>query len=102
MTDAFEQVIEKAVEAAVRKVLNINRATNRRLFSVKEAAEYIGLSKREVYNMITTEELPPVTRGRRKMLDIRDIDKWIERNKRRSTTTSTPPYPPGERNPSDS
>jgi len=80
-TDAFESLIERAVEAAVRKALNVNDATNRRLLSIEESAVYLSLSKREVYNMIATDELPPVSHGRRKMLDIRDLDHWIERNK---------------------
>lgn len=80
-TDAFQQVIEHAVEAAVRKALNISHVTNRRLLSIEEAAVYLSLSKREVYKMIANQELPVVTHGRRKMLDIGDLDLWIARNK---------------------
>jgi excisionase family DNA binding protein len=80
-TDVFQEVIEKAVEAGVRKALNITEATNRRLLSIEEGAVYLSLSKREVYNMIAIGELPTVTHGRRKMLDIRDVDQWIERRK---------------------
>jgi excisionase family DNA binding protein len=80
-TDAFQQVIEQAVEVAVRKALNISTATNRRLLAIEEGAVYLSLSKREVYNMIANGDLPAVTHGRRKMLDIQDLDQWIARNK---------------------
>jgi excisionase family DNA binding protein len=80
-SDAFQQVIDQAVEAAVRKVLNISEATNRRLLSIEETAVFLSLSKREVYNMIATHELPAVTHGRRKMLDIIDLNAWIKQNK---------------------
>lgn len=79
--DVFESLIVRAVEIGVRKVFNVNEVTNRRLLSVEESAVYLGLSKREIYNMIATGELPPVRHRRRKMLDIRDLDHWIERNK---------------------
>jgi excisionase family DNA binding protein len=82
VTDAFQEVIERAVEAGVRKALNVNSATNRRLLSPEEAAVYLSLSKREVYNMIANNQLVSVTHGRRKMLDIRDLDEWIDANKR--------------------
>jgi excisionase family DNA binding protein len=80
-TDAFQQVIEQAVESAVRKALNIHSATNRRLLSIEEVAAYLSLSKREVYNMVATAQLPAVTHGRRKMIDIRDLDAWIDESK---------------------
>ena len=81
VTDAFQHIIEQAVESGVRKALNLSEATNRRLLTITEAAIYLALSKREVYNMIATGELPAVTHGRRKMLDIRDLEEWIRRNK---------------------
>jgi excisionase family DNA binding protein len=81
VADAFQQVIEQAVEAGVRKALNVSQVTNRRLLSITEGATYLALSKREIYNMIGTGDLPAVKHGRRKMLDIRDLDEWIARNK---------------------
>ena len=81
-TDAFESLIERAVEAGVRKALNVNEVTNRRLLSIDEGAVYLSLSKREIYNMLTAEKSPSVSHGRRKMLDIRDLDQWIAQNKR--------------------
>jgi excisionase family DNA binding protein len=80
-TDVFSRVIEQAVEAGVKKALNISETTNRRLLSVAEASVYISLSEREVYNMISNHQLRGVKHGRRTMVDIRDLDEWIESNK---------------------
>ena len=81
--DTFEQAIEHAVETAVRKALNVNPATNRRLLSVDEAATYLSLSKRELYNMLQRGALPVVKQGKRTMIDIRDLDTWIEHAKKK-------------------
>ncbi len=80
-TDALTLVIEQAVEAGIRRALNGNGAMNRRLLSADEAALYVSLSRREIYNLIANRQLPAVIRGRRKMLDIQDLDAWIDRNK---------------------
>lgn len=80
--DAFAEVIERAVEAAIRKALNLSEATNRRLMTVEEAAVYLSLSEREIHNMIALTDLQCVRRGRRVMIDIHDLDLWIETNKR--------------------
>lgn len=79
--DAFNDAVERAVECAVKKALNINDATNRRLLTIEESAQYLSLCEREIHNMNANHELPVVRRGRRKMIDIRDLDAWIERNK---------------------
>ena len=39
------------------------------------------LSEREVYNMISNGQLRAVKHGWRKMVDIRDLDEWIESKK---------------------
>jgi excisionase family DNA binding protein len=79
--DAFREAIERAVESALRKTLNISDASNRRLLTVEETAQYLSLSEREIHNMLANHELPGVRRGRRVMIDIRDVDSWIEVNK---------------------
>jgi excisionase family DNA binding protein len=53
----------------------------RRLLSAHEAAVYLALSEREIYNMIATKVLRGVRHGRRVMIDIRDIEQWIESKK---------------------
>ena len=82
VTDAFSQVIEQAVVAGVRKALGVSDGTNKRLLSVEQAATYLCLSERELYNMIANKELAAVKHGRRTMIDVRDLDQWIESNKR--------------------
>jgi len=80
-TDTIQQFIADAVRMAVRDELGKATSTVNRLRSVEETAEYLNLSKREIYNMIATGELPVVSHGRRKMLDVKDLDRWIEMNK---------------------
>lgn len=80
-SDAFAELIEHAVETAVCKALGAPDAMNRRLLSIEGAAGYLALSKREVYNMVSSRELAVVVHGRRKMLDIKDLERWIEQNK---------------------
>jgi len=80
-TDTFAEIIRVAAAAGVREALNVQDATNRRLLTVEQAAEYLALSKREIWNMIAGHELPVVAHGRRKMIDIQDLNSWIDRNK---------------------
>lgn len=54
----------------------------KRLYSVKEAAGYLGLSPWTVRETIWRGELPSVRAGRRVLLDLRDLDAFVERNKR--------------------
>ena len=51
------------------------------LFSVKEAAVYLGRSEQSVQHLIFERELPVVRVGRRVHLHKRDLDAWIEKNK---------------------
>jgi excisionase family DNA binding protein len=80
--DALSQVIEQAVAVGIRKALGSIDNTSRRLFSIDQAGTYLCLSERELYNMLANKELVAVKHGRRTMLDVRDLDRWIESNKR--------------------
>ncbi len=55
----------------------------RRLYSIKEASQYLGRSVWALREMLWAGKLPYVRDGRRILLDIRDMDAWIEKNKRR-------------------
>ena len=53
----------------------------KRLYSVPEAAEYLGRSVWSIRELIWNGSIPCVRMGRRVHLDIIDLDNWIERNK---------------------
>lgn len=61
---------------------NDHRLT-KRLFSIKETAVYLGRSPWTIAEMVRTGKFPYVPDGKRKLLDIRDIDRWIEMNKKK-------------------
>lgn len=55
---------------------------NKRLYSIKDAADYLGRSPWTVAEMVRTGKLPYIVDGKRKFLDILDINRWIDINKR--------------------
>jgi len=61
------------------------RMTNpvrQRLFSIKDAALYLGFSVRSIRNLVYSRELPIVRLGAKIFFDIKDLELWIEANKR--------------------
>ncbi len=50
----------------------------RRLISVQEAADYIGLSPDTVYTMVSEQRIPYVKVGRRTMFDVGHLDDWLK------------------------
>jgi len=79
--DVFSETIRAAVVDGVREAMNVDEATNRRLLSAEEAATYLNLSRREIYNMVANKDLRAVKHGKRTMFDIRDLNEWIEAHK---------------------
>ncbi len=57
------------------------RALKKRLYSIKEAAIYLGRTVWAVRGMIWAGKIPCIRDGRRLMIDITDMDIWIEKNK---------------------
>ncbi len=53
----------------------------KRLYTLKEAAIYLGRSSWAVREIIWRGELPYIKNGKRILPDILDIDKWIEQSK---------------------
>jgi excisionase family DNA binding protein len=53
----------------------------KRLYSIKEAAVYLGRSVWAVREMIWAGKIPYVKDGKRILLDIFDMDRWIEQSK---------------------
>ena len=55
---------------------------SKRLYSVKEAGRYLGRSPWAIRHLIWEGHLPEVRQGRRVMIDVLDMDRFIERHKR--------------------
>jgi excisionase family DNA binding protein len=53
-----------------------------RLFTVDQAATYLGRTKASVQHMVSAGRLPIVRADRRVFLDVRDLDGWIDQNKK--------------------
>jgi len=53
----------------------------KRLYTVPQAAEYLGRSPWAVRSMIWSGKLPAVRDGKRVLVDVYDLDHWIEHNK---------------------
>jgi len=60
-------------------------AIQKRLYSIKEASIYLGRSVWAVREMLWAGKIPFIRDGKRILLDIRDMDEWIEQNKTRFT-----------------
>jgi excisionase family DNA binding protein len=60
---------------------NQSEKLSKRLYSVKEAAPYLGRSVTALREMIWAGKLPYIKDGRRILLDIEDMNAWIERSK---------------------
>ncbi len=53
----------------------------KRLYSIPEAAAYLGRSVWSMREMVWAGKLPAVRDGRRIFVDLEDMNRWIERNK---------------------
>ena len=58
-----------------------NKVRQKRLLSVPEGGSYLGRTTWAVREMIWAGKLPIVRDGRRILLDIEDLDRWINNNK---------------------
>lgn len=59
----------------------MSEGVNKRLYSVKEAGRYLGRSPWAIRHLIWEGHLPQVRQGRRVMVDVVDMDLFIEKYK---------------------
>ena len=62
--------------------------SSKRLYSLAEAATYLGRSTWSIRRLIWNGDLPQVRAGGRVHVDIQDMDQFIERNKVREERSS--------------
>ena len=64
-----------------KKAQRIRNPLRKRLFTIKEAAEYLGRSVYSMRSLIWAGKLPIVRQDKKIWICIHDLDAWIERNK---------------------
>jgi hypothetical protein len=79
-TDFVEQIAQRVVEK-FEKIGVSPGPVAQRLFTVGQAAVYIGRTKAATQHLIESGRIPTVRADARLFLDVRDLDAWIERNK---------------------
>ncbi len=61
--------------------MNSHSKMTKRLYSIPDAAVYLGRSTWSVRRLIWSGELPEVRAGGRVHVDVRDLDEFIDRHK---------------------
>lgn len=59
----------------------VGERLQKRLYSVPEAARYLGRSPWAVREMFYAGKIPCVRDGKRMLFDVFDLDAWVEKNK---------------------
>ena len=65
------------------RIDNPVRVIPKRLYSVDDAAIYLGRSVWAVREMVWAGKIPCIRDGRRILMDVNDMDSWIEENRTR-------------------
>lgn len=79
--NALAQEIRQAVREEFLSLMKETQLQERRLKRIPEAAKYLTVSPRTLQEMIQHGEIPIVRRERLTMLDVQDLDRWIEDHK---------------------
>lgn len=61
--------------------MRVDTTEQRRLLSIKDAARCLGVGERQVWALLARGEMASVKIGRRRLIDARDLDAFIERCK---------------------
>lgn len=77
--DFFESMADAIVARIDRKW-----ALRKRVFTLEEAAEYLGLTPKALQQKVARGEITPVHMDRLLRFDVLDLDRHIERSKRRA------------------
>ena len=64
-----------------QRISNPSQKLNKRLYSIPEAGQYLGRTVWSIREMIYAGKIPYIRDGRRMLLDINDMDAWIENNR---------------------
>ena len=75
LADLLAEKYFERVEDRIKKIPEL-----RRLFTAKEASQYLSLSTDTVYRMASLKKLPYLKIGDRVLFDVKALDHWVEKH----------------------
>jgi len=67
-----------------QRITNPPRVLSKRLYSIKDGSIYLGRSEWALREMLWAGKMPYIKDGKRILIDLQDMNEWIDRNKTRS------------------
>jgi len=61
---------------------------SKRLLDVKEAADYLSISRAGLYRLVKAGKLPSITLGDRRLYDVLDLDEFVNKLKKHCIETA--------------
>lgn len=84
MGTGIKNSITNQQDIKAQRITNPQRVLSKRLYNIKEGAVYLGRTVWAVREMLWAGKMPYVKDGKRILLDINDMNEWIDRSKTRS------------------
>ncbi|SDC31632.1 MULTISPECIES: helix-turn-helix domain-containing protein [unclassified Candidatus Frackibacter] len=79
MAGVMEEILEELREMNEKlDNLSVGTTLETEMMSVKEAADFLKISKGKMYEMIRQNEVPYVSAGKRKLISKQALLEWIE------------------------
>jgi excisionase family DNA binding protein len=79
--DLTRNFFEAMADAIVQQLEHVH-GRKKRVYNIEQAAEYLGISTNGVYDLLNTRRLPTVSIDSRNRFDVRDLDKFVDENKK--------------------
>ena len=80
---SFDGLLEILAEKLANKLSQDHNRLSPRLFTIDQAAVYLGRTKEAIQHLVSLGKVPTVRTDRRIFIDRLDLDKWIEDHKER-------------------
>ena len=74
-------MLEHEIQNQPKKIIREPKPITKRLYTLKEAAAYLGRSDWGMRELIWARRIPVVREGRKIYLDIDDLEEFVRRNK---------------------
>jgi len=84
MGTEHKNILTNQQDTRAQRISNHPRILSKRLYNIKESAVYLGRTVWAVREMLWAGKMPYVKDGKRILIDIQDMNEWIDRSKTRS------------------